>query len=257
MAHTAEPQHRYGMVIDLDRCNGCGTCMLACAVENNVAPAQPGTTDRTGITPLRVFRLDNGQAFPNARAVYVPMMCQQCGHATPCASVCPQLAVDVDPKSGVVGQMPERCLGCRYCMTACPYHARYFNWRDPVWPAGMEKTLNPDVAPRMRGVVEKCSFCHGRLHAAQSKAAAAGSREIDPADYLPACAEACPARAITFGDLKDSQSEAAQLARSAGSFRFLEKLGTDSKVYFRTRQEWVRKMAQGSFVKPNKEARNG
>ena len=101
--------------------------------------------------------------------------------------------MDVDPETGIVGQMPERCLGCRYCMTACPYHARYFNWWDPAWPAGMEKTLNPDVAPRMRGVVEKCNFCHGRLHAAKTKAAAAGKREIDPADYVPACVEACPA----------------------------------------------------------------
>src|SRR5690242_4323826 len=129
-------------------------------------------------------------------------------------------------------QMPQRCLGCRYCMAACPYHARYFNWWDPAWPAGMEKTLNPAVAPRMRGVVEKCNFCHARLHAAQNKAATAGRRDIDAADYVPACVEACPTRAITFGDLADRNSEAAKLARTPQSFRLLERLGTEPKIYY-------------------------
>ena len=88
-------------------------------------------------------------------------------------------------------------------MAACPYHARYFNWWDPKWPAGMEKTLNPDVAPRQRGVVEKCNFCHGRWHAARQRADAAGKDDILPGDYVPACVEACPTGAIQFGDLND------------------------------------------------------
>src|SRR5205085_12137285 len=157
---------RYGMSVDVDRCTGCGACMIACAIDNNVPPGAPGANDRTGITPLRVYRVER-----DGHAAFIPMMCQQCGHETPCVSVCPQQAVEVDPATGVVGQMPERCLGCRYCMAACPYHARYFNWWDPAWPAGMEKTLNPAVAPRMRGVVEKCNFCHGRWHAAKARAA--------------------------------------------------------------------------------------
>ena len=159
------PAARYGMTIDVDRCNGCGSCMVACAVENNVPPAADRATDRTGLTWIRVFRIDNGVEGAGRRSAFVPVLCQHCGKDTPCVSVCPQQAVDVDPATGIVGQMPERCLGCRYCMAACPYHARYFNWWDPAWPAGMEKTLNPDVSPRMRGVVEKCNFCHGRWHA--------------------------------------------------------------------------------------------
>jgi menaquinone reductase, iron-sulfur cluster-binding subunit len=257
MAHTAESKHRYGMVIDLDRCSGCGACMVACAVENNVPPAQAGTNERTGLTWMRVNRMENGASFPDARSVFVPVMCQQCGHETPCVAVCPQNAVDVDPVSGVVGQMAERCLGCRYCMTACPYHARYFNWRDPVWPAGMERTLNPDVAPRMRGVVEKCNFCHGRLHAARAKAAASGLKKIAPEDYVPACAEACPAQAIVFGDLKDPHSEVARLAGSADTFRLLEKLGTEPKVHYHSREAWVREMAKGASPATKKENRNG
>ena len=234
---------RYGMAIDIDRSTGCGACMVACAVENNIPPAAPDANDRNGITWIRVFQIDNGAAWPDRKVAFVPVLCQQCGQHTPCASVCPQQAVDVDPATGIVGQMPERCLGCRYCMTACPYHARYFNWWDPVWPAGMERTLNPDVAPRMRGVVEKCNFCHGRLHAAKERAAARGQREIDPRDYLPACVEACPAAAIQFGDLNDPQSPVARAACENGSFRMLEKLGTDTKIYYRSRRDWVRQTA--------------
>ena len=243
---------RYGMSIDLDRCAGCGACMVACAVENNIPAAPENANDRNGITWIRVYRIDNGEAWPHRRTAFVPVLCQQCGHETPCAHVCPQQAVDVDPKTGIVGQMPERCLGCRYCMAACPYHARYFNWWDPQWPAGMEKTLNPGVAPRMRGVVEKCNFCHGRWHAAKERAAAAGKREIDPADYVPACVEACPTGAIQFGDLNDAESIPAQDAKRPESFRLLEKLGTETKIYYRSKRDWVRRIA--SAPRPPKSA---
>ena len=234
---------RYGMSIDLDRCTGCGACMVACAVENNIPPAAAGATDRKGLTWIRVYPVDNGAEQPDRRHAFVPVLCQQCGHEAPCASVCPQQAVQVDPATGIVFQMPERCLGCRYCMAACPYHARYFNWWDPAWPAGMEKTLNPEVAPRMRGVVEKCNFCHGRLHEAKERAAARGESEIDPHDYIPACVEACPTGALQFGDLNDAESAPSRAARDKGNFRILETLGTDSKIWYRSRRDWVREVA--------------
>ncbi len=242
---TVQPKHRYGMVIDLDRCNGCGACMVACAVENNVPPAVARATARTGITWLRVERMENGKDLPARQVAFIPVMCQQCGHEAPCVTVCPQNAVDVDPKTGVVGQMPERCLGCRYCMAACPFHARYFNWWDPAWPSGMEASLNPDVSPRMRGVVEKCNFCHGRRQAAEAKAAAAGRKELDPSDYVPACVEACPSSAITFGDLADESTEASRLARGTDAIRLLEKLGTEPKIYYRSQKEWARQAVAG------------
>lgn len=248
---------RYGMVIDVDRCTGCGACMIACAVENNVPPAQPEATDRTGITWVRVYQIHNGASFPENRTAFVPVMCQQCGHQTPCVSVCPQQAVDVDRETGIVGQMPQRCLGCRYCMAACPYHARYFNWWDPVWPKGMERTLNSAVAPRMRGVVEKCNFCQGRLHAARERAAAAGRAEPKPGEYVPACVEACPTAAITFGDLADENSAAAEQARGGNTFRLLQKLGTEPKVYYRSSRPWVHQVAQQDFGRRKKEEIRG
>jgi molybdopterin-containing oxidoreductase family iron-sulfur binding subunit len=245
------------MVIDLDRCNGCGACMLACAAENNVPPAQPAATERTGLTWMRVYRVNDGASHPNNRAAYVPMLCQQCGRHTPCASVCPQNAVESDKETGIVDQMPQRCLGCRYCMAACPYHARYFNWWDPVWPAGMERTMNPEVAPRMRGVVEKCNFCHGRYHAAKAKAAVRGSRAIDPADYVPACVEACPMGAIAFGDLNDLRSEVAKASRAEDAFRLLERLGTEPKIYYRSRKDWIRRSLNTAGFVQIKEAQRG
>ena len=169
---------RYGFVIDLDRCTGCGACMVACAAENNVPPAPPRATPRTGLTPMLVRKVSNGMEGAARREAFIPIACMHCGNETPCVSVCPQQAVEVDKATGIVVQMPQRCLGCRYCMTACPYHARYFNWWDPAWPVGMEKSLNPGVAVRMRGVVEKCNMCPARLHSAQEKAAAAGKKEI-------------------------------------------------------------------------------
>jgi molybdopterin-containing oxidoreductase family iron-sulfur binding subunit len=235
---------RYGMVIDLDRCNGCGACAIACASENNVPPAPERANERNGISWLRVHRLEEPG---DARAAFAPLMCQQCGDKTPCASVCPQNAVEVDPASGIVAQIPVRCLGCRYCMAACPYHARSFNWWDPDWPGRLTETLSPDVSTRTRGVVEKCNFCSHRLQAAQDRQAAQGETRA-PASYLPACAEACPAEAIVFGDLDDPKSEVARLAAAPGSFRLLERLGTGAKVYYRSGRDWVRRRASGDAV---------
>ena len=93
----------------------------------------------------------------------------QCGNPA-CVPVCPVVATDKNEEGGIVSQIYPRCIGCRYCMAACPYHARYFNWWDPLWPEGMDKGLSPSTSPRPRGVVEKCNFCHTRYLNAKNKA---------------------------------------------------------------------------------------
>ena len=166
------------------------------------APASPGCACTGSTAP------------GEARAAFVPMMCQQCGAKTPCVSVCPQNAVEVDPGSGIVAQIPVRCLGCRYCMAACPYHARSFNWWDPDWPGRLTETLNPEVSTRTRGVVEKCSFCSHRLQAAQDAQAARAAADADAARVHARLRRGLPGR----GDRRsatsdDPQSEVARLAQ--------------------------------------------
>jgi molybdopterin-containing oxidoreductase family iron-sulfur binding subunit len=138
-------------------------------------------------------------------------------------------------------------------MAACPYHARYFNWYDPVWPDGMEKYLNPNVSPRMRGVVEKCSFCYHRYQAAKDRAYYEDRRELEEEEYQTACTQACPAGAIAFGYLNNPKHQVHQLVlpnnkkggapKAKNAFRLLERLGTNPKVYYLSSKEWVRDMA--------------
>jgi molybdopterin-containing oxidoreductase family iron-sulfur binding subunit len=141
-------------------------------------------------------------------------------------------------------------------MAACPYHVRVFNWWDPKWPEGMENYLSPDVSCRMRGVVEKCSFCFHRLQRARNQAYAEGRREIDENEYQTACTQACPADAITFGDLENPEHKVYTLKQSPNAFRLLEILGTNPKVYYVSSKDWVRKAADvyvgkdGGGVKP-------
>jgi len=118
---------------------------------------------------------------------------------------------------------------------------RCFNWWDPVWPADMEKYLNPDVAPRMRGVVEKCTFCSHRYVEAKNKAHQEGRSRLEKDDYIPACVEACPVGAMHFGDLNDPESPVYDLVRGPRAFRLLEKLHTEPKVYYLSSHDWIRR----------------
>lgn len=255
-----ERPKKFGMVIDLDKCTGCGACLVACMSENNV-PFKPDESDKlTSITWMRVYQLNNGKPYPETDICYLPRPCQHCegdhGHS-PCVSVCPATATDYGMDTGIVSQIYTRCFGCRYCMAACPYHARYFNWWDPVWPDGMEKYLNPNVSVRMRGVVEKCSFCYHRYQLARDKAIyqyAEGERDslaLEEDEYQTACTQACPAGAIIFGDLNNPSHRVHQIAqpdekrsgrpKNPKAFRLLERLGTNTKVYYLSSREWVRR----------------
>lgn len=237
--------NRYGMVIDLDKCTGCGTCMIACAAENNV-PVRPDESDKQrSLAWMRLYRITNGKPFPHTEVSYFPRPCMQCHHHTPCVSVCPATATQMDYHTGIVSQIYPRCIGCRYCIAACPYHARVFNWWDAYFPKGkgLERYLSPEVSPRMRGVVEKCTFCHHRLMRARTRAYAEDRRELEEGEYITACAEACPAGAIIFGDLNNPEHRVARLSKSPYAFRLLERLGTEPKVYYLSSKEWVRRRA--------------
>jgi Fe-S-cluster-containing dehydrogenase component len=236
---------RYGMVIDLDKCTGCMTCAVACQQENNVPFREDETNKVRSITWLEVFYLDNGKPYPEHRQAYLPRPCLHCGADPhpPCTFVCPVNATQRDEETGLVCHIPVRCIGCRYCISACSYHARYFNWWDPKWPKSMEEMLTPEVSTRMRGVVEKCTFCVHRLQLAKDKAFLEGRQELHEGEYVPACVEACPAKAMAFGNLSDSHSEVAKLAKNPNAFRLLEKLGTEPKVIYLSSQAWIRQLA--------------
>lgn len=255
---------KFGMVIDLDKCTGCGSCMVSCMAENNIPFKEDESNKKDSITWMRLYKITNGKPFPETRFTYLPRPCQQCsgkgdhGHS-PCVSVCPATATDYGYDTGIVSQIYTRCFGCRYCMAACPYHARYFNWWDPKWPSGMEKYLSPNVSPRMRGVVEKCSFCYHRFQLARDAAYVAGDKDTIPEDaYQTACTTACPSKAIVFGDLNNPAHEVTRIvkpdphpdpynkdvvgkSRNPKVFRLLERLGTNAKVYYLSEHEWVRK----------------
>ncbi|MEA2039217.1 MAG: menaquinone reductase iron-sulfur cluster-binding subunit QrcC [Thermodesulfobacteriota bacterium] len=238
-------KHKYGMVIDLDKCTGCGTCMVACAAENNVSVRPDESDKQRSIAWMLLYKIDNGKEFPDTETSYFPRPCMHCDDNPPCVSVCPATATKIDYNTGIVSQIYTRCIGCRYCIAACPYHARTFNWWDGYFPKGkgLDRYLSPEVSPRMRGVVEKCSFCHHRLMRAKDQAYAEGRKELKEGEYITACAEACPAQAISFGDLNNPGHKVSRLSKSPFAFRILEKLGTNPKVYYLSTKDWVRKMA--------------
>jgi molybdopterin-containing oxidoreductase family iron-sulfur binding subunit len=240
-------KHRFGMLIDLDKCTGCGACTVACMAENNIGVNYDETDKLRSIAWMRLYQVDNGKAFPETEVAFFPRPCLHCegehGHHTPCVSVCPATATDYDEETGIVSQVPTRCIGCRYCVAACPYHARSVNWFDVPWPGGMDRGLSPLVSPRMRGVVEKCTFCFHRYQQAKNKAFINGG-EIAEKDYQTACTQACPSGAIVFGDMRNPEHTITKLlAANPGAFRLLERLGTNNKVFYLTKRDWVRRLA--------------
>ncbi|MBU0995870.1 MAG: 4Fe-4S dicluster domain-containing protein [Proteobacteria bacterium] len=252
--HSNDKANKFGMVIDLDKCTGCGACMVACMSENNVPFKKDESKKLDSITWMHLYRLTNKKPFPDTEVCYLPRPCMHCegahGHP-PCVSVCPATATDYDKKTGIVSQIYTRCFGCRYCMGACPYHARYFNWWDPVWPEGMENYLSPNVSPRMRGVVEKCSLCFHRYQLAMDKAYHEGRKELEEHEYQSSCTQACPAGAITFGDLNNPHHQVHKMVKpskhggkptATNAFRLLERLGTNPKIYYLSSKEWVRRL---------------
>lgn len=232
---STEPEKkgaRWGMTIDLDRCTGCGSCVVACRTENNVPSFGPEEKARgTEIYWMELLTIEGGETEGKAHFDMLPLPCMHCADA-PCVKVCPTNAT-YQTEDGIVAQIYDRCIGCRYCQVACPYGRRYFNWSAPEWPDSYKSFLNPDVSTRPAGIVEKCTFCHHRVRRVHEEARLEDRVPTDEeVRRLPACAQVCPADAIAFGDLNDPESEVSTLASSPRAFRLLEHLGTDPKVVY-------------------------
>jgi molybdopterin-containing oxidoreductase family iron-sulfur binding subunit len=221
------------MVIDLDKCTACQACTIACQAENNVPFAGPheAALSRSKHWHDVIVEVKEESRYPDLHVRFIPRPCMHC-EDPPCVKVCPVGATYVD-EEGIVRMNYQRCIGCRYCTTACPYSIRYYNWYAPQYPAGYDVHLNPRVPVRPVGVVEKCSFCIHRLEEAKQKAADQG-RELSDAELvlLTACNQACPASARYFGDLDDPESTVSKLANSPRAFKLLEDLGTEPKVFY-------------------------
>ena len=216
-------------MVDLDRCTGCQACVVACHAENNVpVVGEKGAAYGRWAHWIIIQRYWEGE-YPNVKARFMPVMCQQCTEA-PCEPVCPVFAT-YHNEEGLNAQIYNRCIGTRFCGSACPYKVRIYNWFEPEFPEPLNEQLNPDVSVRTRGIMEKCTFCIQRIRRAEIDAQAEG-REPSDGEIQPACVQTCPTNALVFGDLEDPDSQASRLARSHRSFRLLPELGTDPGVIY-------------------------
>lgn len=218
------PNVLFGYALNISKCKGYRKCVDACVEENNQGRD-------TQIQYIRVLEMERGsmnleesnhyydpETVPQKGKFYMPVQCMQCENP-PCVRACPVKATWKET-DGVVVIDYDWCIGCRYCMTACPYWARHFNWNEPELPP---EELNPVThylgnRPRSKGVMEKCMFCVQRTRKGQQ----------------PACMEACPTGARIFGNLLDPESEIRYILENKTVFRLKEDLGTEPKFWYFT-----------------------
>jgi molybdopterin-containing oxidoreductase family iron-sulfur binding subunit len=235
--------HRWGMSVDMNACIGCNACALACQAENNIpVVGKVQAENHRAMNWIRIDRYFKGDAEdPNIEVVHQPMMCQQCENA-PCEQVCP-VGATVHDSEGLNTMVYNRCIGTRYCSNNCPYKVRRFNYfdyhsQDPRgnWgvPYGklpdmqqneqidpiLRMVFNPDVSVRMRGVMEKCTYCVQRIHRATIAKRDEGG-EVQDGDIVTACQQACPTQAIVFGNLNDRRAQVSRLHRNARAYGVL------------------------------------
>jgi len=209
---TGGGNHRWLMVIDLARCDGCGACTKACSAMHMAPPGQEW---------IKVYNLEHEGL---AASHYFPRPCMQCDNP-PCVNVCP-VGASYKRSDGIVLIDQEICIGCRMCLAACPYSARYFNWTEPPHT---EQELSQSYSvetnlPHRKGVAEKCLFCPA----------------LTSQGMLPACVSACPTGAIFFGDENENAVtngvgqtlQLSELLHEGAAHRHMEELGTEPRVWY-------------------------
>ena len=215
-----QPGVLFGYAINVSKCQGYRDCVHACVKENNISRdtqyIRVLEMDRDSLDMNKADHYYNAKTVPREGKHYLPMQCMHCENP-PCVKACPVEATWKEP-DGIVVVDYNWCIGCRYCMTACPYSARFFNWGSPDLPPD---EINPNThylgnRPRPTGVVEKCHFCVQRTRQGRQ----------------PACMEACPTGARIFGNLLDPQSEIRYVLEHKAVFRLKEELGTEPKFWY-------------------------
>lgn len=268
------PNARWAMAIDLSKCNGCGKCVIGCQSENNIPiVGRRGMLDGREMSWIRIDRYydaprkDGGwdaevwdgplEVVEEPQTLFEPMLCQHCENA-PCETVCPFVAT-LHSEEGLNQQVYNRCVGTRYCANNCPFKVRRFNYFEYSKPQEsaffrwlvpriaqnaelntrlpMQMKNNPEVTVRSRGVMEKCSFCVQRINGARAEAAREGRSKDQLPDgaVVPACMEACPTGAITFGNVNDPNSRVAAQAAHPRAMKLLEAIGVKPSISYLTK----------------------
>jgi Fe-S-cluster-containing dehydrogenase component len=225
------PDRKWTMVVNLDACTGCNACVVACHAENNVPIwGEDEVLRGRAMHWIRIERYWEGE-WPNVKARYLPVMCQQCENA-PCEPVCPVYATVHSERENLNLQVYNRCVGTRYCQNNDPYKVRFFNFHDPQFDGLLVEQLNPDVTLRSAGVMEKCTFCVQRIRRGEEKALVE-NRPLQDGEVVPACVQACPTSALMFGDLYNPDAQVTKVVNEdQRQFKLLDNLGTVPQVVY-------------------------